>query len=352
MEAANLAMNMLKASTNPKVSNAKETPADTNVNNANATDPSLAVNAFGKLLANKIEAKPDIDLKASAEVKADDATAQTAVQNDPNSVLPQTITQPIVAPVLQVIQAIQASVTASQEQKKTDSSDVLSALEANQGRQQVATQSAGFAETVADKNALAQAIKGEFKEFSATNEKNPANVKAFDLAGSPTTPNPTVTITTAVQSTSVGQTVLTIAQPVTSNDWSGGLGDKVVWMVSQQVQGADLKLNPPSLGPLDVKVSMADGQANLTFTTQHIPVRDAIEAATSRLREMLGESGINLGSVSVNVGQFSQQAQQQPQSSHFSQNQSFDDRFVQDSSVSMMPSIISRAGRGAVDLFA
>lgn len=349
MEAANLAMNMLKASNNPKVSNAKETPVDTNVNNTNATDPSLAVNAFGKLLANKIEAKSDLDLKALAEVKADDASAQSVAQNDSSSALSQTISQPIVAPVLQVIQA---SVTASQEQKKTESSDALNALEANQGRQQVATQSAGFAETVTDKNALAQAVTGEFKEFLAANEKTAANVKAFDLAGSPTTPNPTVTITTAVQSTSVGQTVLTIAQPVSSNDWSGGLGDKVVWMVSQQVQGADLKLNPPSLGPLDVKVSMADGQANLTFTTQHIPVRDAIEAATSRLREMLGESGINLGSVSVNVGQFSQQSQQQPQAPHFSQNESFDDRFIQDGSVSIMSSMISRVGRGAVDLFA
>jgi flagellar hook-length control protein FliK len=98
-----------------------------------------------------------------------------------------------------------------------------------------------------------------------------------------------------------------IAHPVASSVWGEALGERVVWMAGQQQQGAELHLNPPSLGPLEVKLSMNDGQASLTFSTQHQPVREAIEAATPRLREMLSESGISLGSVSVNVGSFSQQ---------------------------------------------
>jgi flagellar hook-length control protein FliK len=78
-------------------------------------------------------------------------------------------------------------------------------------------------------------------------------------------------------------------------------------MVGQQQQVVELHLNPPSLGPLEVRVTMSDGQANLSFMTQHLPVREAIEGATSRLREMLGDSGISMGSVSVNVGTFAQQ---------------------------------------------
>jgi len=99
----------------------------------------------------------------------------------------------------------------------------------------------------------------------------------------------------------------TIEAPVSSPAWNSGLGEKVVWMVNQQHQGIELHLNPPSLGPLEVRISMSDGQANLSFMSHHLPVREAIESATPRLREMLGESGISLGNVSVNNGSFAQQ---------------------------------------------
>ncbi len=97
-----------------------------------------------------------------------------------------------------------------------------------------------------------------------------------------------------------------IPQAVGHSAWGESLGERVVWMVSQQHQGVELHLNPPSLGPLEVRLSMSDGQANLSFSTQHLPVKEAIESATPRLREMLGESGIGLGSVSVSVGSFAQ----------------------------------------------
>jgi flagellar hook-length control protein FliK len=112
---------------------------------------------------------------------------------------------------------------------------------------------------------------------------------------------------------------LEVPQRVESSGWGSAVGDKVVWMVGSQNQSAELRLNPPSLGPLEVHVSMNDGQATLSFVTPHGPVREAIEAATPRLREMLGDSGISLGGVSVNLGNFTQQqspsqeqAQQKP----------------------------------------
>jgi flagellar hook-length control protein FliK len=106
-----------------------------------------------------------------------------------------------------------------------------------------------------------------------------------------------------------------------------------------------------------VRVNMVDGQANLTFMTQHAPVREAIEAATSRLREMLGDSGINLGEVSVNVGSFSQQqtpSQDQPASSHTAAWNESHDR----DGVEQVVPLVTTASRpvredgGVVDLFA
>ena len=49
--------------------------------------------------------------------------------------------------------------------------------------------------------------------------------------------------------------------------------------------------------------------------THQVVVKDAIDAATPRLREMMGEGGVQMGSVSVNVGNFSQQQQQSQQQS-------------------------------------
>lgn len=113
---------------------------------------------------------------------------------------------------------------------------------------------------------------------------------------------------------------LDVPPRVDSPHWGSAVGDKVVWMLGNQNQSAELRLNPPSLGPLEVRVSMNDGQATLSFVTPHAPVREAIEAATPRLREMLGDSGINLGGVSVNVGTFAQQ--QSASQDHQAQNRS------------------------------
>lgn len=151
---------------------------------------------------------------------------------------------------------------------------------------------------------------------------------------------------------------LEIPHRVDSAQWGSGLADKVVWMVGSQNQGAELRLNPPSLGPLEVRVSMNDGQATLSFMTSHAPVREAIEAATPRLREMLADSGINLGSVSVNVGTFSQQqpgaqeqSRQNASAGHWSTNFDEDDG-GEGLSASVATSVQYLRDGGMVDLFA
>lgn len=143
-----------------------------------------------------------------------------------------------------------------------------------------------------------------------------------------------------------------ISQPVASPSWGDVLGDRVMWMVGQQQQGAELRLNPPSLGPLEIKLSMSDGQATLTFNTQHMPVKEALEAATPRLREMFGESGINLGNVSVNVGLASQQQQGEHQQAGRSP-QGWRQEQAENDFTSMLPAAVTSLGRnGMVDFFA
>lgn len=94
---------------------------------------------------------------------------------------------------------------------------------------------------------------------------------------------------------------VTTAVPVPVSDarWNDAFSDRVVWVTSQQVQSAQIHIEPPQLGPIEVHVSVTNDQANLLFNAPHAVARDAIQAALPRLQEMLSEGGLTLGNVSV-----------------------------------------------------
>jgi flagellar hook-length control protein FliK len=93
--------------------------------------------------------------------------------------------------------------------------------------------------------------------------------------------------------------------------WDQGLGDKLVWMASHGQQVAELHLNPPDLGSLKITITLANDQASAQFVSTHLTVREAIETAMPRLREMLADSGITLGNTSVSADAFREQPQAQ-----------------------------------------
>lgn len=102
---------------------------------------------------------------------------------------------------------------------------------------------------------------------------------------------------------------LSVAPRVGAAEWGGAVGEKMVWMANQNHQVAELHLNPPNLGPLEVRLTISNDQASALFVSQHSAVRDAIETALPRLREMLADNGIMLGNASVGSESFSQQQQ-------------------------------------------
>lgn len=100
---------------------------------------------------------------------------------------------------------------------------------------------------------------------------------------------------------------LPVAPRVASAEWGGAVGEKVVWMANQNHQVAELHLNPPNLGPLEVRLTIGNDQASALFVSPHSAVREAIETALPRLREMLADNGIMLGNVTVGSEPFGQQ---------------------------------------------
>lgn len=107
-----------------------------------------------------------------------------------------------------------------------------------------------------------------------------------------------------------------ISPRVGNPGWDKAVSQKVVWMVGEAMQSAELTLNPPDLGPLQVVLKVSNDQANASFTAAQPEVREALEAALPRLRQMLSDAGVQLTGFSVNsqaagAGQGQYFAQQQ-----------------------------------------
>lgn len=96
--------------------------------------------------------------------------------------------------------------------------------------------------------------------------------------------------------------VMQVATPVGGTHWGTELGQQMVVMsnnVRQGTQTAELRLDPPDLGPLRVSLNLADGVASASFVSAHASVRQAIETAIPQLQQALAQAGISLGQTSV-----------------------------------------------------
>lgn len=92
--------------------------------------------------------------------------------------------------------------------------------------------------------------------------------------------------------------------------WTQDVTDKVMWMSSQNLRSAEIKLDPAELGRLDITVSVNQEHTQITFNSAHAGVRESLEAQMYRLRELFAQQGMQ--SVDVNVSdQSRQQAQGQ-----------------------------------------
>ena len=90
-----------------------------------------------------------------------------------------------------------------------------------------------------------------------------------------------------------------IEVPLGDGEWADALGQRVLLMTGQRQTSAEIRLTPAELGPLRVNIAVEDGAANVTFSAQHLPAREAIESALPRLREMLDENGVTLADANV-----------------------------------------------------
>jgi len=113
---------------------------------------------------------------------------------------------------------------------------------------------------------------------------------------------------------SLGNTLnLSIPTNIQNPNWSQQMAQQVSYMIKGGFQQAEIKLNPAHLGPMEIKLMINDDQASINFVAQHAPVRDALDNALPRLKEMLEQQGLNLSDVDVSTQSEQQQANAESQ---------------------------------------
>ncbi|MGY4532499.1 flagellar hook-length control protein FliK [Pseudomonas sp. TE3786] len=142
--------------------------------------------------------------------------------------------------------------------------------------------------------------------------------------------------------------------------WTDEVVDKVMWMSSQNLKSADIQLDPPDLGRLEVRINMSqDAATQVTFASPHVGVRDAVTESMHRLREMFTQQGmsmdVNVSDQSLNrgwAGQNGNDGQQSRGGSSGGNSLLGGDEEISVSTSEIRSSGSMAGGRGLVDYYA
>lgn len=150
------------------------------------------------------------------------------------------------------------------------------------------------------------------------------------LAG--TTPGMIVNHSLSLHSSQAVLPAITVSPD--SAQWNSQVGDRINWMVNNNMQRVEIRLDPPELGNLDIRLNMAkDNQASILIHVTSATAKEAIESAIPRLREMFQSQGLELTDIDVSQQGFQQQ--QQSAFEHFNDNSAEQNAFSQHNSTEM-----------------
>ncbi|MDR2506886.1 MAG: flagellar hook-length control protein FliK [Candidatus Accumulibacter sp.] len=114
-------------------------------------------------------------------------------------------------------------------------------------------------------------------------------------------------ITPSGAANTVNNAQLTISTPAGRTEWPDDFGQKIIWLAKNDRQSAQITLNPPHTGPIEVSLNLDKNTANAVFVSANPDIRESIESAIPRLREMFASAGIELGQAHVSAESFHQQ---------------------------------------------
>jgi flagellar hook-length control protein FliK len=98
----------------------------------------------------------------------------------------------------------------------------------------------------------------------------------------------------SLQHTRADTSVSELESPVGSAAWNDELGSHLTWMTQNGLETGSLRVSPEHLGPVEVKISVQNGDASVWFGATHPDTRAALEQALPQLRAMFASQGMTL----------------------------------------------------------
>ncbi|WP_338363086.1 flagellar hook-length control protein FliK [uncultured Pseudoalteromonas sp.] len=90
---------------------------------------------------------------------------------------------------------------------------------------------------------------------------------------------------------------------IVKSDAAKMLQERVSSMLSISNKEAEIRLDPPEMGSMQIRIRSDAEQAQINFVVQNQQAKEALEQSMPRLREMLAEQGIDLGESAISYGQ-------------------------------------------------
>ena len=100
---------------------------------------------------------------------------------------------------------------------------------------------------------------------------------------------------------------------------------QLITMVSNGIQQAEIRLDPPELGHLTVKIQINGDQTQVQFHVTQSQTRELIEQAIPRLRDMLAQEGLQLTDSQVSQGGGGRDGQPEDSSDSYAEQQDMDE---------------------------
>lgn len=222
-----------------------------------------------------------------------------------------------VSPQLRTLLNVESSANGKRVQvnpvRATDGSMTI-----NSSVESIATQSSDFVrlntqvfELMSDKNSTLTTPPGQQQILSNVQstllQTNAAPVNAH-IESSTLITNITVNNVSTANISSIYQAE--IPEAFGRQAWPQGMGKQILMMVNQNIGSAEIRLNPAHLGPIEILIDMSEDQVNVSLSSRHAVVREAMEQALPKLREMLDENGFNLADTDISKESFAQQREQ------------------------------------------
>ena len=135
------------------------------------------------------------------------------------------------------------------------------------------------------------------------------------------------------------------------------LNEKIRWMVNARNTMAEIRLDPPEMGSMQVRVNVAGDAASVSFVVQSQQAKDALADAMPKLRDMLSEQGIELGDAQVRKDNSSgnesgQQLAKDGSRNHGDGNRGENDGLDEMDGARVIEQSVTRAAKGGIDYYA